>query len=250
MIEWQDEGMVLSVRQHGESAVILDVFTKSHGRSAGVVRGGTSRKLKPVLQPGAQVSVTWSARLAEHLGAYKVEPVRSRAANVLGSRLALEGLNTLAALIAFSLPEREAMPDLYARTIAMADRLGDAPDWLASYVAWEVELLSDLGFGLDFSECAATGRNDDLVFVSPKTGRAVSRTGAGEWANRLLILPPFLISERDADAPGIRDGLALTGHFLLGQVAAGLGKPALPEARDRLLRLVDRMVQEERRADI
>ncbi len=192
-MDWRDEGALLSVRRHGETSAIIEVFTSAHGRHAGVVRGGTSRKIAPILQPGAQLDVTWRARLDEHLGAFTVEPIRSRAAAVMGERLTLAGLNAICALLAFTLPEREAHPQLYQRSIALLDMVGHNPAWPMAYLRWELSLLEEMGFGLDLSACAVTGAPDDLAYVSPRTGRAVGAEAAGEWADRLLPLPPALL---------------------------------------------------------
>ena len=155
--------------------------TPERGRHAGVVRGGTSRKMNPILQPGAQVDVSWRARLEEHIGSFTVEPLRSRAA-ALSDRMALAGLNAVTGLLGFSLPEREPHGDLYLKTERLLDLLGQNDIWPLAYLRWELALLEELGFGLDLSECAVTGGRDDLVYVSPRSGRAVSRQGAGEWA--------------------------------------------------------------------
>jgi len=235
-MEWRDQGMVLSVRKHGETSVILEVFTSEHGRHAGVVRGGTSRKLKPVLQPGSQVQVDWSARLETHLGSFRVEPIRSRAAQVMGNRRALEGLNAICALSGFCLGEREPAAGIYALTLDLVDRVGEGEDWLSDYARWEAVLLSDLGFGLDLDACAATGQFEDLIYVSPKTGRAVSREAGAPWADRLLPLPGFL---RDGGGPVSTDdilaALKTTGHFLSTSVAPALGRQDLPDARERFI---------------
>ncbi|TMV54089.1 DNA repair protein RecO, partial [Thioclava sp. BHET1] len=188
-MEWRDEGVLLSMRLHGENAAIIEVFTPQHGRHAGVVRGGASRKAAPVLQPGAQLDLTWRARLEDHIGAFTVEPLRGRAGAILGDRLALSGLNSITALLAFTLPEREPHPALYQASVTLFDLLGAAPDWPLAYLRWEMMLLEEMGFGLDLTACAVTGSRDDLAYVSPRTGRAVSRAGAGEWADRLLPLP-------------------------------------------------------------
>jgi DNA repair protein RecO (recombination protein O) len=239
-MDWRDEGILLSSRKHGETSVIIEVFTAEHGRHAGIVRGGVSRKLKPVLQPGSQVAVEWSARLEEHLGTYRVEPVQSRAASVMGDRLALEGMNALLAMVRFALPEREVIAGQYEAVVALADDLGTA-DWPARYVLWERELLGELGFGLDLTACAATGVQDGLAFVSPKTGRAVSSQGAGEWADRLLALPAFMIGGEAAQAGDVAQGLALTGYFLTHHFAVSLGKDSLPDARERFVRLIEKL---------
>jgi DNA repair protein RecO (recombination protein O) len=233
-MDWRDQGALLSVRKHGETSVIIDVFTSEHGRHAGVVRGGVSRKIAPILQPGAQLDVTWRARLEEHIGSYTVEPLRSRAL-VLSDRTALAGLNAITALLAYALPEREHHPVLYDRTQSMLDLLGVNEAWPTAYLKWELALLEELGFGLDLSECAVTGARDDLAYVSPKTGRAVSAEGAGEWVDRLLPLPPELLGVGDGSLSNVLDGLVTTGHFLTHGIAHALGDKPLPEARARLL---------------
>lgn len=236
-MEWRDEGALLSVRTHGESAAIIEVFTAAHGRHAGVVRGGASRRVAPILQPGTQLDVTWRARLDDHIGAFTVEPIRSRA-GVLGDRLGLAGLNAICAMVRMALPEREPHPVLWRATMALLDALETAPDWPARYLRWEVLLLEEVGFGLDLTVCAVTGARDDLAFVSPRTGRAVSRAGAGDWAAKLFPLPACLMGQGPASAAELGQGLAITGHFLARELPLG-GKP-LPEARARLIELLGR----------
>ncbi|NRB05071.1 MAG: DNA repair protein RecO [Rhodobacteraceae bacterium] len=235
-MEWHDQGILLSVRKHGETSVIIDVLTKAHGRHAGVVRGGTSRKLAPILQPGAQLDLRWRARLEDHIGAYSVEPIRSRAAQVMSDRLALAGLNCVTALLVFCLPERDPNAGLYDRTEQLMDLLGQSDIWPLAYLRWEMALLDDLGFGLDLTACAVTGSNQDLVYLSPKSGRAVARDAAGEWADRMLALPPVMKGEGAGEDAEVSQGLDTTGYFLQEKVAAGLGNRPLPEARDRFLR--------------
>ncbi len=239
MVDWRDQGAILSVRAHGESAAIIEVFTESHGRHAGVVRGGASRKMAPLLQPGGQVDVAWRARLDEHIGTFTVEPLRSRA-HLMGDRLALAGLNSVCALLLFALPEREPHPPLYAATIALLDGMGAQPDWVLDYLRWELGLLEELGYGLDLSSCAVTGARDGLAYVSPKSGRAVSRDGAGDWADRLLPLPPCLLGQGAADPGDLAQGLAVTGHFLTNKLATDIGSRPLPEARRRFVEAVVR----------
>ncbi|MEY3307274.1 MAG: hypothetical protein RLZZ413_1312 [Pseudomonadota bacterium] len=236
-MEWRDQGALLAVRRHGETAAIIEVFTAAHGRHAGVVRGGASRKLAPLLQPGAQLDVTWRARLEDHLGHFTVEPLQTRTA-ILSDRAALSALNAICALLAQSLPERDAHPALYPATIALLDALEGA-EWPLAYLRWELLLLEDLGFGLDLTRCAVTGEAEDLAFVSPRTGRAVSRAGAGDWADRLLPLPACLTGG-DATPAGLLQGLALSGHFLTRELATAPGARPLPEARARLIDLLAR----------
>jgi DNA repair protein RecO (recombination protein O) len=238
-MDWRDEGVLLTMRRHGESAAIIEVFTVAHGRHAGVVRGGASRRMAPILQPGAQLDVAWRARLEDHIGTFTVEPVRSRT-GLLGDRLALAGLNAICALLHVALPERAAHPHLWVVTVALLDALGAAPDWPLAYLRWEALLLEEVGFGLDLTRCAVTGTRDDLAFVSPRTGRAVARGAAGEWADRLLPLPACLLGQGGASRVEIAQGLAITGHFLTRELAPLLHGRPLPEARARLLELLAR----------
>lgn len=239
-MDWRDEGVLLAVRGHGESAAIIEVLTRAHGRHAGVVRGGASRRLAPVLQPGNQMAVAWRARLADHIGTFRIEPLGARAAGVLGDRLALAGLSSICALAAFALPEREACPLIYDRTVVLLDLLVKAPDWPALYLRWELDLLEDLGFGLDLSCCAVTGAREDLAYVSPRSGRAVSRAGAGDWAARLLPLPECLLGQGPATGAEVAAGLQTTGYFLAHHLAPSLGDRPLPAARARLADLLAR----------
>ena len=239
-MQWRGQGILLSVRRHGETSAIIEVFTPEQGRHAGVVRGGTSRKIAPILQPGAQLDVAWWARLDNHIGTFTVEPLHSRAAQVMNDRLALAGMLSVLALLRFALPERAPQPGLYARSLALLDMLGQSDLWPLAYLRWEQALLDDMGFGLDLGACAVTGATTDLAYVSPKSGRAVSRAGAGEWASRLLPLPSCLLGQGLGDLDDVMQGLQVTGHFLLHHLAPGLGASALPDAR---LRFVDALAR-------
>ena len=234
MMEWCEEGVVLARRRHGENALIIEVFTRGHGRHAGIVRGGGSRRLAPILEPGNQVQATWRARLAEHLGSFEVEPVMARAALLMGERRTLAGLNAVTALLSYALPEREPHPALYDGTLTVLEMMCEGPFWPLAYVRWELALLEELGFGLDLSRCAVTGATEGLVFVSPKSGRAVSDAGAGEWKPNLLPLSPSLLGQGSGTAAEISDGLRTTCHFLKSRLVPALGNRRLPEARDRL----------------
>lgn len=231
-MDWRDEGVLLTVRKHGESAAIIDVFTALHGRHAGVVRGGASRRMAPVLQPGSQLSLEWRARLEDHLGSYRIEPIRSRAGTLIGDGDALAAMNSIAAILTAWLPEREPHPDFYAATVGLIDNLGQTSDWREAYVAWEVMLLSELGFPLDLSKCAATGGTDDLAYVSPKSGCAVSRKAGAPYADRMLPLPGFLGGFSNAN---VAEGLRMTGHFLKHWVAPAFNSHGPPSARERLI---------------
>ncbi len=232
-MEWRDQGILLSSRRHGEVSVIIEVFTPERGRHAGVVRGGASRKMAPVLQPGAQLDVEWRARLEDHIGTFRVEPLKSRAWT-MGDRMALAGLNAVCALLLFVLPEREAHAEIYRKTLILLDLLDQPEIWTLAYLNWELALLDEMGFGLDLRRCAVLGEKaNDLSYISPKTGRAVSRAGAGEWADRLLPLPPCLMGHGPAPDAEILQGFEVTGHFLKNHLAPQLGNRPLPEARAR-----------------
>jgi DNA repair protein RecO (recombination protein O) len=237
-MDWRDEGVLLSMRPHGESAAIIEVLTAAHGRHAGVVRGGASRRMAATLQPGTQLQLDWRARLDDHIGTFTVEPLRSRA-HVLSDRLALAGLMSVCALLRAALPEREPHPALWSETLPLLDALGQ-PGWASDYLRWEVRLLEELGFGLDLTACAVTGVTEGLVYVSPKSGRAVSAKGAGEWADRLLPLPAGLSGAGDMTAEALVQGLRLTGFFLDRSLTPVLQGRPLPEARARLVDLITR----------
>jgi DNA repair protein RecO (recombination protein O) len=236
-MEWSDDAIVLSSRAHGENGAILELLTRDHGRHMGLVRGGASRRVKPSLQPGNSVHVHWRARLEEHLGSFTCELARARAGELMDSREALAGLNAFTAILNAAMPEREAHAPVFAGGEILLDAMvaHDVAHWLPLYVRWEAGLLEALGFGLDLSECAATGVKDDLDYVSPKTGRAVSRDGAGIYANRLFKLPRFLLDARAAEPQreDVAAGLTLTGHFLLERVLRPHGKE-MPKPRLRL----------------
>lgn len=241
MMDWEDEGVLLESRPHGERAAILDVFTARHGRHMGVLRGGASRRMAPLLQPGTQLALRWQARLEDHLGSFRAEPLRARAGAVLDDPRRLAGLASVCALLRFALAEREPCAALYARSLVLLDALAaGAPGWPADYLRWEMHLLDESGFGLDLSACAVTGATAGLAFVSPRSGRAVSRAAAGEWAERLLALPGFLRADAQAEPTRaeIAQALRLTGHFLQTRLAPALGEKPLPGARARLAALL------------
>jgi len=234
-MEWRDEGIVLGTRRHGETSAILEVMTRAHGRHLGLVRGGRSRKQQPVLQAGNRVDVIWRARLDEHLGTFQVEAMDLNAARLFDSACAIYGLQTLAGHLRL-LPERDPHHRLYEALGVIVEHL-DNPEVAGELVVrFEIMMLDELGFGLDLSECAATGSRDDLAYVSPKSGRAVSR-GAGEpWRDKMLALPAFLLEEADirADAGGIDDAYRLTGFFFSRHVYEPRGQEA-PESRASFL---------------
>jgi DNA repair protein RecO (recombination protein O) len=242
-IEWQDEGVVLSARRHGEVDVILHLMTFQHGRHAGIVKGGLGRERQALLQTGNRLEATWRARLADQLGSWRLEPHTLYAARLLDEPLALAALASAAALLDQGLAERDPHPTLYAGLIKLIERLGPGTAWLGEYVRFEVLMLAELGFGLDLSRCAVTGAHTDLAYVSPRTGRAVSRSGAGPHAQKLLPLPRFLVDGGDGDPIQVTAGLKLTGHFLKTSLFEPRERP-LPAARDRLVQLVGKAAVE------
>jgi DNA repair protein RecO (recombination protein O) len=237
-MEWHDEGIILGVRRHGETSAILEAMTREHGRHLGLVRGGRSRRQQPVLQPGNRVALTWRARLDEHLGIFQAEPLAFNAARLLESATAVYGLLTLAAHLRL-LPERDPHSALYETLGVVIDNLED-PRSAAELVArFELLVLDELGFGLDLGRCAATGATVDLAYVSPKTGRAVSRLAGEPWRDRMLALPVFLQrgTREAADLPGIEAAFRLTGFFLARHVYEPRALAA-PEARTGFLNAV------------
>jgi DNA repair protein RecO (recombination protein O) len=219
-MRWTDEGIVLGSKRHGEANAILELMTRAHGRHLGLVRGGAGTRLRPVLQPGNRVSAVWQARLDEHLGHYTIEALDARAAAFLPIPHALYGVTHLAALCRM-LPERDPHPQIHAALAELlADDLLDSRRAGASLVRFELQLLTELGFGLDLASCAASGEEVDLVYVSPRSGRAVSRQAGEPWKNKLLALPAFLSRScaGNASFDDIVAGFALTGFFLMRHV--------------------------------
>jgi len=242
-MEWTDRGIVLGTRRHGETSTIVEALTYAHGRHLGLVRGGRNARHRSTFQPGNTVELTWRARLEDHLGTYSGDLSVARAAAVIEDRMRLNGLSTACGL-AHYLPEREPSPRLTDQLETLLDLIFENKAWLPGLVRFELAILSDLGFGLDLSQCALTGVTSDLVWVSPKTGRAASRQAGTPFADRLLVLPGFLQTpdlvpddERDETVANseIASGLRLTGHFFERHV---LGPRAITpnEARAGLLR--------------
>jgi DNA repair protein RecO (recombination protein O) len=236
-MQWQDDGFVLAARRHGESSLIVELLTCDHGRHAGLVRGGQSLRARAMLQPGNAVAAVWRGRLDEHLGTMTCEPVRAHAARFLDDPARLAGLTSAAALVMAALPEREPHPDVFALFARLIEALDSAPEWQPSYVRWERDLLGALGFGLDLGRCALSGATVDLAYVSPRTGRAVSRAAGVPYHGKLLHLPEFLLDDKPADRTQLALGMILTGHFLTYHVFAPQGR-TLPAAR---IRLAERM---------
>jgi DNA repair protein RecO (recombination protein O) len=236
-MQWSDEGIILATRRHGESSLILELMTRGHGRHLGLVRGGRSRRQQPTLQAGNTVSVTWRARLDEHLGNYTAEPVEERASALMAGPTGIYGVQMMGTLLRL-LPERDPHPGLYDALGAILDAL-DAPlPGGEMLVRFELAVLNELGFGLDLASCAATGLAGDLAYVSPKTGRAVSRAAGAPYHGRLLALPAFLTLRTGAPTAGdLLAAFALTGYFLDRHVHEPRGIESA-SARERFLSLL------------
>ncbi|WP_334128721.1 DNA repair protein RecO [Sneathiella sp.] len=246
-MQWIDSGILVSLRKHGENSVIIHAFTRDHGRAAGLVRGGVGRRLRGILQPGNELRLSWRGRLAEHLGSFTVEAEKTRAGLLFEAGDALIAASTALSLLDIVLPEGEAHPALFEATGLLLDALGDAPEhWPLLLARWELGLLHEIGYGLDLSHCVVTGATADLVYVSPKSGRAVSREAGRPYHDRLLPLPAFLrraalgpeaaealppdeISEAD-----FLSALRLTGYFL-EKFMAGHHPKAQLAARGRMM---------------
>ena len=241
-MEWRDRGILLSTKEFGETSLIIDVFTPNHGKSSGVVRGGQSKKLKPILQIGAQLDLTWKARLEEHLGSFQVELIRSRTAYVINNRLLLAGMLSSASLINKFFPTGQVYPEFYESSEKLFDLLQFPDIWTLGYFKWELEFMETLGFGLDLKKCAVTGSTEDLKFISPKSGRAVSQAAAGEWSSKLL---PFPVAESGQvnSFNDILDGLKVTQFFLEKKVLAAFGMNTLPKARSRFISSLERTIK-------
>jgi len=253
-MQWTDDAIILSARKYGENKGLVRVFARKHGVYAGIVRGATSKSNRGIVQAGNAVSVTWQARLAEHIGTFRIEPVKPFGALAMQDKLKLAALTSACALLETSLPERHPYPKLYAAFYDFLEHLSDAEHWQEAYVKLELEILAQSGFGLDLAHCAATGSAENLIYVSPKSGRAVSEAAGEPYKEKLLSLPEFLSSPclrgdtggrqysrppltSPASGGGINDGLKLTGYFLEQRLAAPHGKK-LPAARARLFELL------------
>lgn len=243
-MHWQDQGIILGARRHGETAGIVSILTREHGRHHGLARGIAGKRLRGVVEPGNRVACAWSGRLADHLGIWSLELDRAHAAAVLDDPLRLAGVAAATAMVEACLPEREAHPALYEALAILLDAIADgAASWPFVYVRFELGLLSELGFGLDLSACAVTGATQGLTHVSPRSGRAVTEEAGLPYAAKLLRLPSFLASGQGgppANDPqrDLTDGLILAAFFLEQRVFTAAGQ-GLPPARGRL---VDRLL--------
>ncbi|MFH1158976.1 MAG: DNA repair protein RecO [Pseudomonadota bacterium] len=238
MLEWRDDGIVLSARGHGETGGVVSILTRDHGRAMGYVYGATSTKTRGILEPGNLVSVHWRAKSHDQLGTFMPELEKSHAAEVMEDPVKLTAMQSACSLADKTLPEREKHTGVYEGTKALMAAFG-TDIWAPTYIYWELGLLRELGFALDLSKCVATGAVDNLIYVSPKSGCAVSGAAGELYKEKLLSLPSFLRGEGGFEESDILDGLKLTGHFLLHRVFSQ-SNSNLPEPR---LRLEERFLQ-------
>ncbi|MEP3244825.1 MAG: DNA repair protein RecO [Sneathiella sp.] len=245
-MHWIDDGLILSIRKYGENSVILHALTRERGRYAGMVRGGTGKRLRGILQPGNEVGLNWRSRLSDQLGTYSIEAKNSSGTLLFENPLSLAASSAALALLDKVLPEREPHPALYDATVLLMSNLGHDPEvWGPLFVRWELGLLTELGYGLDLSECAATGATDDLVYVSPKSARAVSAEAGLPYRDRMLPLPAFLADGGVSGAlekpllEQIDEGFKLTGFFIRKNLLPNYGEESLP-ARERFLNALHR----------
>ncbi|MGI3128438.1 DNA repair protein RecO [Nitratireductor sp. PBL-C9] len=234
-MEWRDEGIILGVRKYGETSVVLETMTAAHGRHLGLVKGGRSRRMQPLLQPGNRVDLVWRARLEEHLGAFQVEPLELNAARLLASAVAIHGIQLLAAHLRL-MPERDAHAGLYETLKVITAHLDDPEIAGPLMVRFELALLDELGFGLDLGKCALTGSREGLAYVSPKSGRAVTQEAGTPWRDKLLPLPAFLTTRNMAETTreALDDAYRLTGFFFHRNVYEPRGMEE-PDARGGFL---------------
>ena len=240
-MKWEDEGIMLAARPYGERNIIIEVFTESHGRHLGMVRNVNKNKSASHFEPGAQLKLVWASRLQEQLGVFSTEILKSRTLNLIHKKEILLGFNSIISILLTVLPEREPCQSIYYTSINLIDSIAITRGWLADYVEWELFILSELGYGLDLSTCALTGSNSNLAYVSPKTGRAVSKAAGKDWKNRLLPLPDFLINRdmrKELTLQSLEDGFRLTGYFLTKWLLNSLNGKPLPGARDRFLKAI------------
>ncbi len=236
MTSWSCPAIALSARKFGENDAILDVLTPDKGRASGLVYGGAGKTKRALVEPGTRLHVAWKSRSQEELGHFETLEARARGpADLMDDPAALSALSSLASLLVATTPERSECLGLYEASEILLDALTDTVAWPALYIRWELGLLAELGFGLDFSKCALTGTTDDLAWVSPKTGRAACREAGAPFSDKLLVLPPFLLASQNRCASGdVADGFALTGHFIARDLLDPVRK-TMPDARARLI---------------
>ena len=214
-MRWESEGIVLGFSLHNEKSYILEVFTKEHGRHKGLIRGIHSKNLRSIIEPGNEVKALWSGRLETHLGNFTIEPIKAWSSLILNQKDRLIALSSLCSLVSSAMAEKQPNDLIYYSSKEMIKKISSSDDdWIKEYINWELDLLSEIGYGIDLSKCAVTSKKDELVYVSPASGRAVTLEGAGSYKDRLIKLPRFIVSkDSECDNNDIANGLELTEYF-------------------------------------
>ena len=237
-MNWNDEGLLLSVNPHGERSAIIQVLTKTKGLHAGIIQNAFSRKMSSTLQPSSQLHLIWSSRLEEHLGSYKVDLLKTRADIFLGNKLALDMFNSLSSLCISTLAERDPMPEFYEITVKFLDQIVSKKKWEFLYLDWELQLLTSIGYGLDLKKCVASGSTENLFYISPKSGKAVSKEKGLKYHKRLLRFPNILRDKKqyiDFSRSDLVSGLSVTGFFLKKWLSYSLQNKQTMKIRQRLI---------------
>ena len=238
VMEWRDQGILLGTTPFGETAVIVDALTQKNGRMRALLRGGQSRKFRPILQIGNILDITWRARLSEHMGSVQVDVIKSYP-EILDNRLTLAGVAALSSMLSTFVGDRDPQEQMFDATEKLYDLLIHPDMWCVGYFYWELALLDALGFGLNLSKCVVTGDAENLLYLSPKSGCAVSRQAAGKWADRLLPMPRIVI-EKDKHISDVFDGLRVLSYFWLNKVIPALGVKTMPKARECFIDIMQR----------
>ena len=239
-MKWQDRGIIVSIKKYGESSLILNLLTENHGLHSGLVRNSISKKNRNIYQIGNICSVEWTGRLEDQLGYYKSETENSISHNIINNSLKIDLLMSISALINLFLADRQANSTLFIETLNLINYLNNKGEyWLSMYIKWELIFLSELGFGLDLKVCVVTGLKHDLSYVSPKSGRAVSKKGAGKWKNKLFLLPNFITKDNEdtIDKNELLNAMKIT-TFFLNRYGVSIGLK-LPDVRDRFTNKLD-----------
>jgi len=214
-MRWESNGLILNFFKYNEKSYILEIFTEEHGKHKGIIRGLHSKNKRSIIEPGNEVFATWSGRLETHLGNYNVEPIKLWSSHILQFKDKLSAISSICSLISLTMAERQPNPLIYFSSKKLIEIVASTRnDWIREYVFWEMQLLSEIGYGLDLERCAVTSKSSDLVYVSPSSGRAVTNEGAGDFKNKLLPLPKFMTNfKANYDNDDIYNALNLTEFF-------------------------------------
>ena len=237
-MRWESNGLILNFSKYNEKSYILEIFTEEHGKHKGIIRGLHSKNKRSIIEPGNEVFATWSGRLETHLGNYNVEPIKLWSSHVLQFKDKLSAISSICSLISLTMAERQPNPIIYFSSKKLIEIVASKrEDWIREYVFWEMQLLSEIGYGLDLERCAVTSKSSNLVYVSPSSGRAVTNEGAGDFRNKLLPLPKFMTDfKANYDNDDIYNALNLTEFFFKKRFFLS-NNLNFPQSRNRLKEL-------------